>query len=694
MDATTEKDLPKASETERARVSDWVKRIQDAKSDAEEAHRRIERNRKYVEGRQHDDGSGQLVRANFLFGQIKIDVSRIYARNPQLSVTPHPQVVNEGTDLIRRFSRTCENLLNRQISEAKMKRRGKQMVRATKTGMIAWVKAIFQQEDKTDPIMTQRLDDAQDNIRRAKALGEEIEKGPSSQDNVKKDEFKRLVDSVNSESEVFKFQGWVFETVPPTDLLLPFHSIQNFEDYAEAPWMAQRVWMSKDDFRSRFGFNPSSDNLSTMDHTYSGKQAEMKNERKTVEVWEIWNRIDKHVYTITEGTKRFLREPYIPDVLGKRFFPFFGLQLDSLDENFWGTCTVELLQELQDELNDTRTKFKEMRSKIRPFSLVRKGRFDEEELTRMQDPDINELIEVYGTEGQPLSNDFAPGPNILVDPSLGDTSFIKEDWDQITQGGEAPSGFIRRSKTATEANQLLQGVQERASTDNDGIDEMFTEIGEYMLEIDMQLMTPEQVEEIAGTGSIWPQFDKEKIFRRVFVNVRAGSSGKPNKAQEQENWIRFFPEISNVLEKISQLRAAGQNDLADSLMKLQQEGLRRFDETLDIREFFPGSEPQQAEAAQNPQAAQADQDPQQAAALQQKAQQQQILQQQALQQQQAAQALEAEKVKAQIEKTQAEIQKTQAEVEKTQSESLKNKAMADKTFAEVEQTLIDPETLL
>ena len=121
-------------------------------------------------------------------------------------------------------------------------------------------------------------------------------------------------------------------------------------------------------------------------------------------------------------------------------------------------------------------------------------------------------------------------------------------------------------------------------------EDMIQEIAQYSAEILLQEMTPQMVQKIAGPGAFWPEMKREEVFSMVQIEIMAGSTGKPNQQKEREVWTGFLPEFRETLVQVNQLRAEKQNDLADALIKLLEETLRRFDERIDIEEYFPSKE--------------------------------------------------------------------------------------------------------
>ena len=56
-------------------------------------------------------------------------------------------------------------------------------------------------------------------------------------------------------------------------------------------------------------------------------------------------------------------------------------------------------------------------------------------------------------------------------------------------------------------------------------------------------LSRETVEEIAGVGAVWPEMNREQIAKQTSLKVKAGSSGRPNKAAELANMERGMPYI-------------------------------------------------------------------------------------------------------------------------------------------------------
>ena len=81
-------------------------------------------------------------------------------------------------------------------------------------------------------------------------------------------------------------------------------------------------------------------------------------------------------------------------------------------------------------------------------------------------------------------------------------------------------------------------------------------------------MSGEEVKKIVGQGATWPEMTREEIMEEVFLEIEAGSTGKPNRAAELQNIERIMPFLL-------QIPGIDPSWLAKELLK-------RLDDKLDI----------------------------------------------------------------------------------------------------------------
>lgn len=150
---------------------------------------------------------------------------------------------------------------------------------------------------------------------------------------------------------------------------------------------------------------------------------------------------------------------------------------------------------------------------------------------------------------------------------------------------------------------MQQSLSGRTSEFRDQVEDWMQEIAQYAAQILLQELTPAQVERMMGppepqtinTGGMpmvvevkpydWPQLSRDQVFEMVEMRIRAGTTGAPDKLEEQENWGKILPIIQNLISGIMQARMQGAD--AEPLINLLRETIKRFDERLDVEQFIP-----------------------------------------------------------------------------------------------------------
>lgn len=585
----SERDIPQG---ERELAGKWNKRIKSAKRAAEDRRKKLKALRGYVNGSQHEDGAPGLVRTNLIFSTLQTLLPYIYAKNPDIACNPTEAVSMEQYGVIRRFGKTLEVVLRRLfVVDGHLKKRAKSNLRAAMTTGIGWVKLTYQRDYQRDPLIQNRMNDVQDNIARIRKLGRDLEEGQSADSGATREELELQLKALEEKAKIVAAEGIVLDRIQSEDMLVLDDAIVDFDMYVQARALAHGVWFSKEAYAEQFGADAP---RGTTSYRQPAEQNDgeggsaTENGTEYVRVWEIWDRASQTVYTVTEGAPGFCRPPYQPDKLGARWYPFFALAFNLVDGQFQPLSDVELLQELQDEYNTTRTHFAEHRRENIPGLVVRKGgQLTENDIDRIVNRRINEVIVVEGDGNRPLAEDLQQIQGAALDPATYDVSPIRNDMDMVAGLSDASRSNLIQAKTATEAEIMRQGLMSRTAERQDACEDWMLEMAQYAAEVLLQELSTAQVERVAGKGCVWPALSRHEIFDLVRLEIRAGSTGRPNKEQEREQWLQFLPELQQAVTQIATLRAQGQESTANALVEILKETLRRFDERLDVETFIP-----------------------------------------------------------------------------------------------------------
>lgn len=574
-----------------AAIKYWGKRIEAAEERNRDFRATCERNRKYVRGTAHDDGAPGLVRTNLTHSTIATLTPHIYAKDPDVVVSPVEHVTPSNYGAVKRFARTSELVLKRKfITEGKVKKRLKSNIRSIFTTGVGWLKMTYSSDIVFDPITANRINTLQDNLREIDVLQARLKNpGDIEKTNLSKYELLRQLEAVKNESEPRHWKGIVLDRVLSEDIMILDLGVTDFEDYVHADAIAHGIWMNEEQYEATFGYKPKGSTYTPETMPAALKQDADKTQVNYKRVWEIWSLKHHCVFTYCAGETRWARPPYTPQHLPHRFYPFYCGAFFPADGEWRPMDLVSLMKELQDEYNKTRTTYAEHREDSIPVRVVRQGgTLTPEDIERIQNRKPREIIVVSGSgRTDPIGNDLGELRNIPLQPEMYDVTQIRADMDLVSGTPDASRGQLTEAKTATEAAILQEGMTSRSGDMRDNTEDLLSEMLCDALQIMLQCMSVEDVVEIAGPGAVWPTLARDQVFGLVQVSVRGGSTARPNKMQEKEQWIEILPVLREFMTTTHEVMASGNTQIASTMVHLLKETLQRFDERLDIQSIMP-----------------------------------------------------------------------------------------------------------
>lgn len=582
------------SEQDKALAKDWLKRIETAlgRPDIKREHEAFKKRRELLRGK---DGEKRL-RVNLFYSELAAMRPALYAKDPEYAIQPTPGVPQGMVEVVRQFGRTCEAVLGRVlVKDAKLKRRAKRIVTSAFGTSVGWWKLCWQEDKRTDPLIQNEIADTQDNLMRLQRLREQVQDPEAGANtDLQIAQLQQTLQGLQTQAEVTYSKGLTLDDVLPEDIVILDPSIRNLADYERAGAIAHRVWMTREQYRQRFGAEPSKGKTyrekGTGTPTADAGNATNDRRDDLFAVWEIWEKDSNRVFHVCEGEEGFCDQPSSPDWTGERWYPFFALIFNEADGELYPLSDVELIAESVRQFNSIEHDFEKDRRDARPFTVVRKGgALTDADISNVRNRDGNDVVLVEGNNTSPIGNDIQTlNLGAQMKPEVYDTTRARANIEQLLGGGDAARGTVMEAKTATEAKIVAQGLQGRSGERRDTLEDLLTELGVYALQICMRKLTVQDVQEIAGEDAQWPQATSpEIVFKQINIEVRGGSTGKPDQAQEQETWTKLMPVIKDTAMQVAELRAKGESGLADALVQLLRETLRRFDERLDLDQFLP-----------------------------------------------------------------------------------------------------------
>jgi len=199
-----------------------------------------------------------------------------------------------------------------------------------------------------------------------------------------------------------------------------------------------------------------------------------------------------------------------------------------------------------------------------------------------------EFVGINPTKGDDLRKLFAEKPVAKADPMIFDTSPVLRDMERIAGVQEALSQSISKNKTATEAKIQDEGFNSRTGADRDTLEEMLQDLAEFTTELAIQAVPADYMARLAGPHSFWPEgMAPEDVVTMVELEIRGGSSGKPNAEELRQSWSVILPLVEKIMMSIQEAQLMGNLPLAEAMKNLLQETFRRLDERVSIEKFIP-----------------------------------------------------------------------------------------------------------
>jgi hypothetical protein len=633
-DDGVDQEEPQSKEDEEAEmllVEKLWKEYDDARKFDENFRKQIAIDRRYAAG---TSDLSWAVTTNLIGAFIDILVALLYARNPDVSVRKAPQVDESNTYQMQVFARTLEIVISSLWKKGNLKKPARKGVRSVLSNGEGWFKCTMVSEKRPQPEVEKALNDAQETHARIIAQQKLLE-DPQNQDpetlEAEKAEKEKLIEELQEKIELAVNKMFVIDYVE-TENIQVSTDINCIENYTDADWIGNEIYIPKDDALSRFKRLETEDiksakvyyqrapkELTTRDIdnvlpqgmlTAESAQAFTTNTSAQespgfLRCVEIWDRRDKQIRTMIDGVKKWAKEPYPPPYPTSRFFPYFYFAFYEVDGQRHAQSLSWRLYKLQDEYSATRSNFRLTRQRSIPGVLFNATMLDEVEAKKLTDSQSQEYTALRPSDPSiPLANLFAPKPVQSIDMRLYDPTLILNDMERISGVQEALSAAINspgNPKTATEANIQQSGTQARTTSDRDNLESMLTEMAEYTAQQALQCLETRDVQRLAGAKAFWPEgMDIEDLFTLVEIQIEAGSTGKPRQATDMQAWGTILPLIQKSLQSIEQAFATGNIPMANAEIELVKETMLRLGDESDVERFIPRQPPPGSPGAGGP----------------------------------------------------------------------------------------------
>lgn len=620
-------------DAEKAAVKKWLATASDSRKYLSKAFKRMRADMdfayKYGIGQQWEgqtDNDDRYI-ANFIQRHVSQRTSALYAKNPkaiyrrrqrldfaiwdgeqeslesailqvqqaaQMQVEAPPQAiellmdVQQGVQSRRtadRIGKTLELLYAYYIGEGTptFKQQMKQLVRRTISCGIGYVRPGYQRLMEKSPESQARLADSMSQIKHMERLRDDLTDQKFDESSAEMEELKAVITSLQSEEIVLR-EGLVFEFPKSTSIIFDKKCTQ-IVGWIGADWVGEDWYLPPSDIQAIWRIDIGSN---FKRYEYSGMESVPQarlgsggkdNTEGLACVTKIHHKPTGTCFVICEGYPGYIEKPYSPKDRVETFFPIYALAFNQIehDEEIIPPSDITLLRPQQKEHNRKAEALRQHRIANRPLYVTPTGALEEGDVDNLSKYPAHAVIELDGLkEGQNANALLQPVEKVAIDPNVYTAADTFGDVQRVV-GAESPDnqGVAGESATKTSVNESFR-LSSLASNVDD-LDALLTDVAKASGQILLRNAPAELVKEIVGPGAVWPQLTNEQLVKEVWLESIAGSSGRPNRAQELANFERVGPYIFQV----PGIRPAW---LAKHLIEI-------MDDRLDLEEAFTAGIP-------------------------------------------------------------------------------------------------------
>lgn len=452
------------------------------------------------------------------------------------------------------------------------KKRMKANVRRAKTTGVGYTEIGFHRATEPDPDVTKRIGDMTAQIEFIKATQSDVRDGELSEDDERVSEMESTIKTLEEESLVVVEEGIVFDFPRSTDII-PHRRCTNLVGFIGADYVTREYHMDKDEIKETFkvdigsnyktyvqgkassidsagGDEAEGDRGDTSSDDLKSRTSKQITKGKAC-VWRVFNKKTRQVLWMCEGYPGWLREPAAIDFQVPGFWPIFPLTFNDVEDEkeIFPYSDAHYLKHPQREFNNAREGLREHRRANRPKWFTKSGVLEEDEKTKLESAPAFAVVELKGIEGDMKIDQLIQGwRGIAIDPNLYETGSIIKD---VLYGVGAQTADMGQTgdATATESSIAEQSRMSTLSSNVDDLDEHLSELARATAYVGLQLLNKETVIEIVGPGAVWPELDPDTISKEIYLEIKAGSSGRPNQAAELaalERGMQYLVQLGGV----------------------------------------------------------------------------------------------------------------------------------------------------
>lgn len=460
-------------------------------------------------------------------------------------------------ELMKKAGRTLEILFDYYANEQKprLKPLMKSFVRRAKTCGVAYLMLGFQREfAELSPDESASLEDSRNKLGEVQRRMQDAIDG-ELYDSCQDEEFElqTMIADLEKKENVLLREGPKFMFPRATEIIVD-PRCTHLMGFIGAGWIAREFHKSPDEIKKLYqidigkSYTPYKQNGKGELAEYhrradSDDSGDKSKDTGMVCVWEVYNKDLQQTFTIIDGYPNFAIAPKEPDYWMEGFWPVFAQTFNDVESetDLYPLSDVNALKHVLAEYNRSREYRRLHREANKPKYAAIRGRLTDSDKEKLSNAPAHAVIEFESLgQGEKVADLVQRFESVPIDPALYETNSEMEDILRIVGVHEANIGGMSGG-TATEVG-IAEGSRMSTLASNvDDLDEFLSDVFGALGQLLIMELSQETVAEIVGVGAVWPDMDRETVAKQIHLKVRAGSSGRPNKAAELANMERGMP---------------------------------------------------------------------------------------------------------------------------------------------------------
>lgn len=515
-----------------------------------------------------------------------------------------------------KFGKTLEMLVNYELNEQQPDffTQMWQLVLRTVTTNVGYVKVAYQRENESVPTASTTTTGFLEQLQALKAKVQELSEGDVDPADPAMEELKlmtlQLAQSAQMGEQKVTREGVLYDFPTVTSIIVD-RKCRNLVGFIGADRIAQEFLMTPEKVLEKYDVDVRSGSARQYvngEDKESGKQSSgiLRTAVNWVKskltgwkdgsmacVWEIYDKNTQLKYVVCDGYPDFLEEPAAPDPEVTGFWPIGAYVKNPIEveENkpkefctIYGQSDVRLMRSQQEELNRAREALRLHRIHNKDVYCYPEGSLNPAERDNISTAPSGAWIPIAAlAAGQKLSDICQPLMHSPIDPAVYDNKHVMQDIMLTVGSQDADLGNAPAGQTATGQNIAATSRMSVSSSESDRLDKFLTWMIRTAGEMHLMETNGNTVRAKVGPGASWPIFDRNAIKNEIYLEVKAGSSGRPNKAVDVQNLTQALP----------WLQALWQQKGLDPTPLIQL-GLDTLDADIDLDELIAQSQIQGA----------------------------------------------------------------------------------------------------